>query len=561
MLRFVMLTLGYIVFGIFQAPSAYSAEDHTSASSPKSGPSYREGKLIEGTYFVIGSFKNLPNAHKFNEKYKKLDAFIYAIKSREKKIFRIVIGPVKKSNQPIVRSFLNKMDIKGVWEKYQKTSQIPLEPDRVNQANTGLNIKTFNLKESYFVIGVFRNLSNAQRFKLRFSNLEPKVIRSKTNNRELFRVVVGPLKQNRKKEVLNLIRSLGAKNTWELKLTPAEFQEQRDIATAPTLKPRPYKNPKLLAKPPKTQTAKKPIALEKSVNVEKPVMAEKPVKVEKPVMAAKSVKVEKPILPPSPPLPMPTKENKLTHETKYKPGYIFNDCEACPELIVIPAGKFTMGEVDGGMTGDAPATPVSVSRPIAMGRFEVTFSQWDACVSGGGCSSYTPPDDGWGRGKRPVINVNWNDAIDYAKWLSVKTGYDYRLPSEAEWEYAARGGSVTNFWWGDQIGINQAVCQDCGNMHDNNKSAPVGTFSPNGFGLYDTAGNLWEWTQDCYSMTSYREHKKFPQPVSGPKGCSRVLRGGGWDIISMGLRSSFRFTSGSSNRTNIFGFRVARELK
>ena len=115
MLRFVILTLGYIVFGIFQAPSAYSAEEHEPTSNLNSAPNYREGKLIEGTYFVIGSFKNLPNAYKFNQKYKKLDAFVYAIKSRENKIFRIVIGPVKKSNQPIVRSFLNKMDIKGVW--------------------------------------------------------------------------------------------------------------------------------------------------------------------------------------------------------------------------------------------------------------------------------------------------------------------------------------------------------------------------------------------------------------------------------------------------------------
>ena len=196
-----------------------------------------------------------------------------------------------------------------------------------------------------------------------------------------------------------------------------------------------------------------------------------------------------------------------------------------------------------------------------MGRFEVTFAEWDACVSGGGCSAYKPNDEGWGRGKRPVTNINWNDALGYLIWLHSKTGFFYRLPSEAEWEYAARAGSTTNYWWGDEIGIKQAVCQDCGSIYDDERSAPVGTFSPNPFGLYDTAGNLWEWTEDCYSMTSYKKHSKYPAAAPGPKGCSRVLRGGGWDIISTGLRSSFRFTSGSSNRSNIFGFRIVRNIK
>ena len=171
-----------------------------------------------------------------------------------------------------------------------------------------------------------------------------------------------------------------------------------------------------------------------------------------------------------------------------------------------------------------------------------------------------PETKEWGLLRNPVTNVSWNDAIEYIDWLSKLTGNKYRLPSEAEWEYAAKAGSNSKFWWGDDLGINQAVCQECGSLYDGVRIAPVGTFSPNAFGLYDTAGNLWEWVQDCYDLNAYARHKHYPNPVMGNSNCSRVLRGGAWDVIAAGMETSFRFASGASNRSNVFGFRVIREI-
>ena len=161
-------------------------------------------------------------------------------------------------------------------------------------------------------------------------------------------------------------------------------------------------------------------------------------------------------------------------------GGKFRDCSECPEMVVVPLGSFTMGS-PGGESGrdddEGPRHRVRIDYRLAVGVYEVTFAEWDACVSAGGCGGYRPDDRGWGRGNRPVISVRWEDAQSYVRWLSNKTGKSYRLLSESEWEYVARAGSVTAYSWGNEIGHNRANCDGCGSRWDNEKTAPVGAFS------------------------------------------------------------------------------------
>jgi len=129
-----------------------------------------------------------------------------------------------------------------------------------------------------------------------------------------------------------------------------------------------------------------------------------------------------------------------------------------------------------------PVHRVTIAKPFAIGRYEVTFDEWDKCVDEGGCK-YRPEDRDWGRGKRPAVNLSWLDAKTFTTWLSQKTGQTYRLPSEAEWEYAARGGANTPYWWGRDVGTRQANCRDC-NTGEGQKTSPVGSYKANGFGLH-----------------------------------------------------------------------------
>lgn len=167
-------------------------------------------------------------------------------------------------------------------------------------------------------------------------------------------------------------------------------------------------------------------------------------------------------------------------------GRSFRDCENCPEMVLIPPGSFIVG-----MAGSQQEK--TVSQPFAAGKYEVTFAEWDACVADGGCDGHRPDDQGWGRGRQPVINVNWDDARQYVRWLSQKTGNNYRLLTETEWEYAARAGTTTAYPWGDEIGSGNANCNGCGSQWDNRQPAPVGSFRANAFGLYDMNGNVCEW--------------------------------------------------------------------
>ena len=234
-----------------------------------------------------------------------------------------------------------------------------------------------------------------------------------------------------------------------------------------------------------------------------------------------------------------------------------------PEMVVIPAGSFRMGCLndDGDCSNEFPVHDVDVPR-FALSKYEVTFAQWDACVAAGGCGGYRPPDEGWGRGDRPVIWVSWDDARSYAAWLSSQTGEDYRLPSESEWEYAARAGTTTKYHWGDQIGVNQANCQShyCGDMFQH--TAPVGSFPANAWGLHDMHGNIWEWVEDCWHG-NYQGAPTDGSAWTSEGNCSvhrRVVRGGSWGLDPGDLRSAYRNWGPAGHRNITFGFRVARTL-
>ncbi|MEM7018100.1 MAG: SUMF1/EgtB/PvdO family nonheme iron enzyme, partial [Pseudomonadota bacterium] len=190
---------------------------------------------------------------------------------------------------------------------------------------------------------------------------------------------------------------------------------------------------------------------------------------------------------------------------------------------------------------------------FAMGVYEVTFDDYDRFAEA--TKRNKPSDAGWGRGSRPVINVSWEGANAYAAWLSEQTGHEYRLPTEAEWEYAARAGTETRYWWGNEIGENQANCagNQCSEKWQN--TAPVGSFKANAFGLYDTAGNVWEWTCSTYTTTYVGDEVRCAD--YGADGLIAV-RGGSWDLSGSYLRSALRSSDVRDRRLSLIGFRFAR---
>ena len=242
----------------------------------------------------------------------------------------------------------------------------------------------------------------------------------------------------------------------------------------------------------------------------------------------------------------------------------FRDCPDCPEMVVVPSGSFMMGSPsseEGRDADEGPVHRVTIVRPFAVGVYEVTFGEWDACVSGGGCGGYRPGDKGWGRGRHPVIYVSWDDAKAYVDWLSDKTGEEYRLLSESEWEYVARAGTVTRYWWGDEIGRNRANCAVCGSRWDDEQTSPVGSFAPNGFGLHDVHGNVWEWVEDCWHEDYVGAPGDGRAWTVGGDCEGRVLRGGSWGHKPQYLRSALRSWGTAGLRVDYFyGFRVARTL-
>ena len=232
-----------------------------------------------------------------------------------------------------------------------------------------------------------------------------------------------------------------------------------------------------------------------------------------------------------------------------------------PEMVTIPAGRFRMGCVSGQDCRDneLPVHEVRISEAFAVSKYEVTLADWDACVLDGGCGGYRPDGEGWGRGTRPVINVSWDDAQAYVRWLSSQTGEEYRLLSEAEWEYVARAGSETAYSWGNGIGSNRANCDGCGSQWESRQSAPVGSFEANALGVHDMHGNVWEWVEDCWNG-SY-EGAQADGSAWRTGDCNlRVLRGGSWDFNPRSLRSEGRGGDATGIRDDDVGFRLARSI-
>jgi formylglycine-generating enzyme required for sulfatase activity len=266
-------------------------------------------------------------------------------------------------------------------------------------------------------------------------------------------------------------------------------------------------------------------------------------------------------------------------ERSLKPFANFHECAGkCPEMIVIPPGSFVMGSTQAeqsfnsvpkraddndlqnhdidGLGNEGPQHKVVIAKSFAVSKFDVTFAEWDACFSVGGCRKRG--DGGMGRDTKPAVTVSWDDAQQYALWLSWMTGRSYRLLTEAEWESVARAGTTTTYYWGDEVGKGHANCMGCGS-EENKQTSAVGSFPANPFGLYDMAGNVWQWVQDCYS----RNYDQAPTDGSASTGQDciyRVARGGSWNLGPEYVRSAVRFRFPSNYQAVNRGFRVARTL-
>jgi formylglycine-generating enzyme required for sulfatase activity len=248
-------------------------------------------------------------------------------------------------------------------------------------------------------------------------------------------------------------------------------------------------------------------------------------------------------------------------ERALAPGQEFRECaKDCPTMVVVPSGSFVIGSRDterGRRRNEGPQQQIDIARQFAASKYPVTFAEWDGCTAVGGCPKAL--DSGFGRGLKPVINVTWEEANQYVTWLSQMTGRNYRLLSEAEFEFAARAGTATAFPWGDELGVGKANCVGCSQLVSPGPT-PVGQFSPNAFGLFDMHGNVGQWVDDCYfdSFTGI--------PLDGKartaNDCERhVVRGAGWDSGPAGIRSAARTFGTLPRRDFNIGFRVARTLE
>jgi formylglycine-generating enzyme required for sulfatase activity len=269
--------------------------------------------------------------------------------------------------------------------------------------------------------------------------------------------------------------------------------------------------------------------------------------------------------------PSPSHDTPLSpeREAALRPRDSFKECPTCPQMVVVPAGNFTMGSPDDepGRNTDETQVPVTIAHRFAVGKYAVTFDEWDACTAGGGCNAYVPNDAGWGRGRRPVINVSWQDAEAYTAWLSHKTEKTYRLLSDAEHEYVTRAGTTTPFWWGSSITPKQAnynssyLYQGGGSRGAYAaQTVPVESFAPNPWGLYQVHGNVWEWTEDCWNTNNPRRLDNGAAPTRNADCDRHVVRGGSWYDSPIFLRSASRGNYPSDNRSDSIGFRVARIL-
>jgi len=229
-----------------------------------------------------------------------------------------------------------------------------------------------------------------------------------------------------------------------------------------------------------------------------------------------------------------------------------------PQMIVLPKGRFLMGDIQGvGDDNERPVRQVIVNTRFALSRYEVSFDEYDQFAKA--TERALPDDGGWGRGRQPVVNVSWQDAYDYTQWLSSITGQAYRLPSEAEWEYAARAGSESAYWWGDALQPAMAKCDGCASPITANQPAPLGSHPPNPWGFYDLNGNVDEWVADCYSE-NYMGASTDQRARTRISCNQQVMRGGSWFEIPRLIRSSARYRHPPDAKRDSWGFRVAVDL-
>ena len=256
-----------------------------------------------------------------------------------------------------------------------------------------------------------------------------------------------------------------------------------------------------------------------------------------------------------------------TKEQALRPGDVFKECASCPQMIVVPSGSFVMGSPPhepGRRSVEGPQHRVKFAGQFAVGRYAVTFDEWDACAAAGGCYTYKPRDRGWGRGRRPVINISWYEAQSYVGWLSKVTGRTYRLLSESEREYVTRAGTTTIFWWGDSISTSRANYNgtqsygEGGTNQYRKQTVPVDEFAPNPWGLHQVHGNVYEWVEDCMNGSYDGAPKDGSAWISGD--CSRrVIRGGAWNSEPKFVRSSYRIPA-APERWEVVEMRVARNI-
>ncbi len=260
--------------------------------------------------------------------------------------------------------------------------------------------------------------------------------------------------------------------------------------------------------------------------------------------------------------------------TAYAAPESLKDCDQCPEMIVIPTGQFVMGTSgeDGREDDEAPARTVAFTQAFALGKYEVTFDEWGACVADNACKQVA--DETWGRGRRPVINIDFAQANAYVKWLSAKTGKTYALPSEAQWEYAARAGANQETYWEkdkarscehanifDPITRSKLAFDWAAFPCDDKfaETAPVGSFAANAFGLHDMLGNVWEWVADCY-RPSYKGAPTDGSAVIADTCMKQLSRGGSWNIFPAWVRTGYRYGLQGGLRANNLGLRVMRAM-
>jgi formylglycine-generating enzyme required for sulfatase activity len=239
-----------------------------------------------------------------------------------------------------------------------------------------------------------------------------------------------------------------------------------------------------------------------------------------------------------------------------KAGADIQDCPVCPLLARVPAGSFTMGS-NSSDPSEKPVRRLAIDKPFAIGRTEVTVQQWNACVEAGACPRVA---DGQRAPSLPVGDISWDDAQVYVKWLTKVSGKPYRLPTEAEWEYAARGGTASRYWWGEDMKRGTANCRECGEPWQEGAPAPVASFAANGYGLHDMSGSLWEWVEDCWH-SSYKNAPADARAWEEAFCRQRVIRGGSWRDGASYMPASTRFKYDATVRHSQNGFRVARDLE